>query len=103
MRIRTDGDKAWRKDAIERAAEVADRNKTDSVIDACLHLVADQEAKRELSEYLADQVATGTIEPALAQEITEILGDTDRADHRNDLVFTPSVSIEIEGNLEKSK
>ena len=35
MRIRTDGDKGWRKDEIEKAAEFYERNKTDSVVRAC--------------------------------------------------------------------
>lgn len=35
MRIRTDGDKAYRRDAIERAAEFYDCNKTRAVVSAC--------------------------------------------------------------------
>jgi len=35
MRIRTDGDYAYREDAIEDAAAFYDRNKTDSIVAAC--------------------------------------------------------------------
>lgn len=35
MRIRTDGDKAYRKDAIENAATVWNCNKTDAVVKSC--------------------------------------------------------------------
>jgi hypothetical protein len=35
MRIRTDGDYAYRRDAIERAAEFYDCNKTKAVVSAC--------------------------------------------------------------------
>ncbi|TYL38277.1 hypothetical protein CV102_13275 [Natronococcus pandeyae] len=35
MRIRTDGDYAYRRDAIERAAELYDCNKTKAVVSAC--------------------------------------------------------------------
>lgn len=35
MRIRTDGDYAHRKDAIEQAARFYDQNKTASVVNAC--------------------------------------------------------------------
>ncbi|WP_303647323.1 hypothetical protein [Haloarchaeobius sp. FL176] len=35
MRIRTDGDKAYRRDAIERASRFYDCNKTTAVVSAC--------------------------------------------------------------------
>lgn len=35
MRIRTDGDKAYREDVIETAAKFYEKNKTDSVVRAC--------------------------------------------------------------------
>ncbi|TYL37639.1 hypothetical protein CV102_16700 [Natronococcus pandeyae] len=35
MRIRTDGDYAYRRDAIEQAAEFYDCNKTKAVVSAC--------------------------------------------------------------------
>ncbi|WP_323172987.1 hypothetical protein [Natrialba sp. PRR66] len=35
MRIRTDGDHAYRRDAIERAADFYDCNKTKAVVSAC--------------------------------------------------------------------
>ncbi|WP_276252804.1 DUF7692 domain-containing protein [Halomontanus rarus] len=35
MRIRTDGDYAYRRDAIERAADFYDCNKTKAVVSAC--------------------------------------------------------------------
>jgi hypothetical protein len=38
MRIRTDGDRAYREEEIEKAAAFYDRNKTDSVVRACRDL-----------------------------------------------------------------
>ena len=35
MRIRTDGEKAYRRDAIERASRFYDCNKTTAVVSAC--------------------------------------------------------------------
>lgn len=93
MRIRTDGDKAWRTDEIEAAADVVGRNKTDSVVRACSHLVADREQKSELANYLAGQVSEGTLKPDVAADICDILGD-----HR-DLLFSPSIDIQIESEI----
>ncbi|WP_181691549.1 hypothetical protein [Natronomonas sp. LN261] len=93
MRIRTDGDKAWRTDEIEAAADVVGRNKTDSVVRACSHLVADQEQKAELADNLAGQVSEGAIDPEVATEICDILGD-----HRN-LLFSPSIDICVESEI----
>jgi hypothetical protein len=79
MRIRTDGDKAFREDEIHRAAEFYDRNKTDSVVRACRDLpeLADaveevldrddltQEQRREIAatlstRYINFEVSAGT-------------------------------------------
>lgn len=103
MRIRTDGDKTWRKDEINKASEVVGRNKTDSVIRACSHLAADKKCKEELAEYLADRVLEGKLEPEIASEITEILGDSNRMDHRNDLVFVPSIDVSASGKLQENR
>ena len=46
MRIRTDGDKAYRKDVIEKAARYYDCNKTDAVVRACDDVPALVEAAR---------------------------------------------------------
>lgn len=73
MRIRTDGEKAWRVDVIERAADLLDRNKTAAVTTACEHLVADADAKRELGEWLVDEQAAGRLSDAQVEEITTIL------------------------------
>lgn len=93
MRIRTDGDKAWRTDEIEAAANVVGRNKTDSVVRACSHLVADQEQKAEVTNYLAEKTLNGEINPSIAIEICSIL-----ADHQ-DLLFSPSIDIQIESEI----
>jgi hypothetical protein len=89
MRIRTDGDKAWRTDEIEAAANVVGRNKTDSVVRACSHLVADREQKGELAAFLAERISEGELKPEMAAEICDILGD-----HR-DLFFSPSLDVQI--------
>jgi hypothetical protein len=95
MRIRTDGDKAWRTDEIEAAADVVGRNKTASVVRACSHLVADREQKEELSEFLAEQVFEGKLNPETAVEICNILGD-----HR-DILFSPSLDIQIDSDIQR--
>jgi hypothetical protein len=94
MRIRTDGDKAWRTDEIEAAADVVGRNKTDSVVRACSHLVADRKQKGKLVEFLAEHVSDGDLDPELAVEICSILGD-----HR-DLLFSPSLRIRIGAGIQ---
>jgi hypothetical protein len=48
MRIRTDGDYAHREDAIERAADFYDCNKTDAVVAACEDVPQLVEAAREV-------------------------------------------------------
>jgi hypothetical protein len=58
MRIRTDGDKAYRKDEIEKAAAFYDRNKTDSVVRACAdvpQLVENIEAALEREDLTLEQ------------------------------------------------
>lgn len=87
MRIRTDGDKAWRVDVIEAAAESIDRNKTAAITTACEHLVADIEAKRELAEYLADEQSAGRLSDEQIQTIAEIF-DSSR------IHAAPSYSVE---------
>lgn len=95
MRIRTDGDKAHRTDTIEAAADVVGRNKTDSVLAACRHLVADRDAKRELADYLADEVETGDLKARQARQICHIL-------ERRDIQFTPYVDVAVEPGLEET-
>lgn len=90
MRIRTDGDKAYREDVIADAADVLDRNKTDSVVRACSHLAADAEQKRELCEYLATEVAAGRLDVDHAEEIVAILGD------HHDLALQPQLDVTTE-------
>ncbi|ELZ09399.1 hypothetical protein C479_11285 [Halovivax asiaticus JCM 14624] len=50
MRIRTDGDKAYRNDAIERAADFYDCNKTKAVVSACEDIPALVAAARQVIE-----------------------------------------------------
>jgi hypothetical protein len=94
MRIRTDGDKAWRTDEIEAAADVLGRNKTDSVVWACSHLVADREQKEELAAFLAKRISEGELNPKIAAEICDILGN-----HRN-LLFSPSLDVQINAGIQ---
>ncbi|WP_440991429.1 DUF7692 domain-containing protein [Haloarchaeobius baliensis] len=75
MRIRTDGDKAYRRDAIERASRFYDCNKTTAVVSACEdvpQLVRAAEAvlnredltmqqKREIAETLSTRVMNFTV------------------------------------------
>lgn len=72
MRIRTDDEKAWRADVIEAAADAIGRNKTAAITTACEHLVADQEAKRDLARYLAEEQAAGRLSDNQIREIIEI-------------------------------
>lgn len=72
MRIRTDGEKAWRADVIEEAADAIGRNKTAAITTACEHLVADLEAKRELAEFLADEQAAGRLSDEQVRDIVGI-------------------------------
>lgn len=72
MRIRTDGEKAWRADVIEEAADAIGRNKTAAITTACEHLVADLEAKRELAELLADEQAAGRLSDEQVRDIVGI-------------------------------
>ncbi|WP_455449793.1 DUF7692 domain-containing protein [Natrinema thermotolerans] len=50
MRIRTDGDYAYRRDAIERAADFYDCNKTKAVVSACDDVPKFVQAAREVLE-----------------------------------------------------
>ncbi|ELY90876.1 DUF7692 domain-containing protein [Natrialba taiwanensis] len=84
MRIRTDGDYAYRRDAIERAADFYDCNKTKAVVSACddvPHFVqaARQvltrddltlEQRREIAETLSTRAVSFEVD-------TEIVVDTD--------------------------
>lgn len=64
MRIRTDGDKAYRKDAIENAAKVWDCNKTEAVVRSC-DLVG------RVLPAIEDALAEADIPPSEAQAICE--------------------------------
>ncbi len=50
MRIRTDGDYAYRRDAIERAADFYDCNKTKAVVSACDDVPMFVQAARQVLE-----------------------------------------------------
>jgi len=50
MRIRTDGDYAYRRDAIERAADFYDCNKTKAVVSACDDVPKFVQASRQVLE-----------------------------------------------------
>ena len=50
MRIRTDGDYSYRKDAIDEAADFYDRNKTDSIVRSCEDIPALVESILEVLE-----------------------------------------------------
>ncbi|OLZ41429.1 hypothetical protein A6E15_10720 [Natrinema saccharevitans] len=50
MRIRTDGDYAYRRDAIERAVDFYDCNKTKAVVSACDDVPTFVQAAREVLE-----------------------------------------------------
>ncbi|QLK25130.1 hypothetical protein HYG81_13650 [Natrinema zhouii] len=50
MRIRTDGDYAYRQDAIERAADFYDCNKTKAVVSACDDVPKFVQASRQVIE-----------------------------------------------------
>ncbi|EMA27315.1 DUF7692 domain-containing protein [Halobiforma nitratireducens] len=76
MRIRTDGDYAYREDAIKRAADFYDCNKTKAVVSACEdvpRLVAaarqvlerddlTHEQREEIAETLSTRVTTFEVE-----------------------------------------
>ncbi|MBZ6496371.1 DUF7692 domain-containing protein [Natrinema longum] len=76
MRIRTDGDYAYRRDAIERAADCYDCNKTKAVVSACddvrkfvqaIRQVLERddltlEQRREIAETLSTRAVTFEVE-----------------------------------------
>lgn len=66
MRIRTDGDKSWRKDEIESAAEFYERNKTASVVRACRDVPA-------LVDGVLDVLERDDLTPRQKQEIASTL------------------------------
>lgn len=69
MRIRTDGDKAHRKDVIEEAQRALDENtKTAAIIAACEHARQDVERKEDALEYLTEHVR-----PEVVREVAERL------------------------------
>jgi hypothetical protein len=84
MRIRTDGDYAYRRDAIERAADFYDCNKTTAVVSACddvpkfvqaARQVLERddltlEQRREIAETLSTRAVTFEVD-------SEIVVDTD--------------------------
>ncbi|WP_049890112.1 DUF7692 domain-containing protein [Natronorubrum sulfidifaciens] len=84
MRIRTDGDYAYRRDAIERAADVYDCNRTKAVVSACddvphfvraIQQVLERDdltlkQRREIAETLSTRAMTFEVE-------SEIVVDTD--------------------------
>ena len=80
MRIRTDGDYAYRRDAIERAADFYDCNKTKAVVSACddvptfvqaARRVLERddltlEQRREIAETLSTRAVTFDVETEIA-------------------------------------
>lgn len=72
MRIRTDGNKAYRKDVIARASEIWDCNQTDAVINSCEYTARMIEALDQAKDH-----------PDMTPELAEILS-------------TPHVEIERE-------
>jgi len=80
MRIRTDGDYAYRRDAIERAADFYDCNKTKAVVSACDDVPKFVEAarrvlerddltleqRREIAETLSTRAVTFDVETEIA-------------------------------------
>ena len=76
MRIRTDGNKAYRKDVIARASEIWDCNQTDAVIYSC-----------EFTNQMVSNLERAKDHPDMTPELAEILS-------------TPHVRIEIESSLE---
>ncbi|WP_137289035.1 DUF7692 domain-containing protein [Natronorubrum halophilum] len=82
MRIRTDGDYAYRNDAIDRAARFYDCNKTKAVVSACddvprLVAAARQvlerddltyEQRREIAETLSTRVTTFDVGQSIVVE-----------------------------------
>ncbi|PGF13819.1 hypothetical protein CP556_22180 [Natrinema sp. CBA1119] len=84
MRIRTDGDYVYRRDAIERAAVFYDWNKTEAVVSACDDIPKFVQASRQVLERddltleqrreIAKTLSTG----AVTFEVkSEIVVDTD--------------------------
>ncbi|MFC4406290.1 DUF7692 domain-containing protein [Haloarchaeobius iranensis] len=82
MRIRTDGDKVYRRDAIEKASRFYDCNKTTAVVSACEdvpQLVRAAEAvlerddltmqqKREIAETLSTRAVSFNVHEEIASD-----------------------------------
>ncbi|QLG50607.1 DUF7692 domain-containing protein [Natrinema halophilum] len=82
MRIRTDGDDAYRRDAIERAADFDDCNKTKAIVSACddvphfvqaLHQVLERddltlEQRREIAETLSTRAVSVEVDTEIVTE-----------------------------------
>jgi hypothetical protein len=84
MRIRTDGDYAYRRDAIERAADFYDCNKTKAVVSACDDVPKFVQASRQVLERddltleQRREIAETLSTRAVAFEITtEIVAETE--------------------------
>jgi len=84
MRIRTDGDYAYRRDAIERAADFYDCNKTKAVVSACDDVPMFVQAARrvlerdDLTVKQRREIAETLSTRAIAFEVdTEIVAKTD--------------------------
>lgn len=76
IRIRTDGNKAYRKDVIARASEIWECNQTDAVINSCI-----------FSSRMVDNLERAKDHPDMTRELAEILS-------------TPNVRVSIQTSLE---
>jgi uncharacterized protein (DUF1778 family) len=92
IRIRTDGDKAYREDLVDRLADDLDENRTDAIIDAAMHTRNDIAAKRELAAWLGDEIEGSRLSVEQVREIVEILSGPD-------LIVEPEVDVTIESGV----
>lgn len=86
MRIRTDGDKAYRVDAIEGAAEFYDCNKTTAIVSACedvvglvdaLEAVLEREdltleQRREIAKTVSSRTRAVDVDVQDVQEVVDV-------------------------------
>ena len=85
MRINTDGQKEYRTDVYERAADVFDENtKVGGIDSACSHARQDAENKAEALEWMAEHLP-----PEQAAELAEILSTREM-----------QLSLDVETNVE---
>jgi uncharacterized protein (DUF1778 family) len=89
MRIRTDGDKAYREDIIDGLAADLDENRTDALLDAAMHTRQDIDAKQDLADWIGEEIEAGRLSVAQAEEVIEILSHPD-------VVAEPTVEVSIE-------